>query len=285
MRPKVLEALAVGRLIDEFGGDVLVKWDRAAEISTAHRAMRRMMVEEALAALATTTGRNIPMPSWSPHRLPRDGRIAIIGPSPAYEDAKHGELGWSRASRRLHRELKRCGVDGRMVTDLTAVPHWPQNGSQGQRPPTTRELTEARPLLLAALDAADVDHVILHGSHAMHQWRKDLKLEDVAGCQFLWGSRWWATPIMHWSAVTYDTAMYERRWSEHIATVAETLYDPDPVMGQRLSSVCVAKGCRGSVDAWDEDGVPWCRSHVARGQGGHRHAQPQPPTVQGELAI
>lgn len=275
------EARAVGRLLDTFGGDVLVDWRREADRSAGRRLRDQTAVDEMVEAVDGATV----LPAWAPLRLARTGRVAIVGPSPTYEDVKHGTLGWSGASRRIHQELRTCGVRTDHVTDLSAIVHWPSNGPRSQRPPTTRELTQARPLLLSALDAADVDHVVLHGSHAMHQWRKDLKLDEVAGGQYLWAGRWWVTPVLHWSAVNYDRATHERRWCEQIAQFVETIYDDAPVVSTRLGTVCVAKGCGAGLYGWDQDGVPWCRTHVGVGQGGHRATRVNAPVVQGGLAL
>ena len=45
------------------------------------------------------------MPRWASLSLPRESRIAVIGPAPTFEDASHGEVGWSSAANCLRFDI------------------------------------------------------------------------------------------------------------------------------------------------------------------------------------
>lgn len=274
------ELAAMRRLIDHFGADIALELRAPLPREPRVRAALRMAVEEEIERRYLERNEHIfPIyPRWSPSRLERDGRIAIIGPSPAWEDHKHGELGWSRAARALTQQLRKDGIHPDRVSELTTVFHWTTNGEpKGNRAPTPAEQDEARADLFDALDAADVEYVLLHGLHAVKAWRVDVKMTEVVGGLYLMHNRWLVYPINHATAVLrqdgYDAAEWRRQLAQFVEHV-ENGSGFDVFRESCIKNLSTGSGCSGGFYAWDEDGVPWCSAHYDEGRKGvKKHAK------------
>lgn len=272
------ERRAVARLVSELGADIMLRFCEPPELAPRQRLAKRMDVEQTMHLYGSERGVDVVTPDWSPYKLDRTGRLAIIGPAPTFDDVKHNELGWDRATRTLVRELRQLEVPADHITLLTTVCHWTNNGPRSNRPPTAREIAEQRDILHAALDAADVEYVILHGSHALHAWRNDLSLEQCAGKTFLWHGRWYVMPMMHTSVMLRDPHVLRHEWAQQVAHVVNDLLDPRE-RTQLFGTHCVKKGCSNEFYAWDATAVPWCERHF------QPYAEPltRPAHIQGGL--
>lgn len=229
----------------------------------------------------TPHGHDPLMPQWSNIRLPRESRVAVIGPAPTFEDAEKGEVGWSRADRLLGQTLRKAGLEDGQITWIHCVWCWPDGGiadapssrgrSRGRqiripRPPTTRELNDWHPMMMAALDAADVDYVLLHGHQAVHAWRPDMSVEKALGAQFIWANRWMVSAVHHASYLSRERdAQVEREWREGVAQFVYRAVNG--ITWDAFARRCVlcksgSGGGTGTFYAWDEDGVAVCEKHM-----------------------
>lgn len=280
------------RLVNELGADILVTKRTIPPLSTFERRKLRHRVEEAALdhhqERQGTTHQCITlcfdhepiMPLWSPVTMERTGRIAVVGPSPTVEAVLKGELGWSRSERVLADALRRSGLGLDQITWLNVCWCWPaldggesyQRGTKvvkTSRSPNAQETALWHPFLMQALEAADVDYVLLHGGHAKSAWRPDLTIEQVGSGMHLWKNRWMVTAVNHVSAVMRkDSVISEQKWRVRIGRFAEAVHD-----GRGLESLPVAcVKCYHPLFGYDPDGVPYCSEHFAQGVKGREKA-------------
>jgi uracil-DNA glycosylase len=287
---------AMRRLINEFGAEIVLQQNPQLPRSTAERVGQRLAVEDAVVEWHTVSRGSRDdctcnpdpehdpiLPAWSPPKLDRPGRIAVVGPVPTWEAVKHGELGWSKAERLLGQHLRHAGIAPDMVTWLTACWCWPRGSDdKTQRAPTPAELDRWRPWLMQALDAADVDYVLLHGAHAVGLWRSGIQVTATSGRLYLFADRWWVTPLPHASAVLRPDGIPATDWKRDIARFVG--YVAEGLGFEALATDCHL--CGGGFYAWDGDGVSWCADHYANGFKSYVNAVNQrnrKPQTQGEL--
>ncbi len=137
------------------------------------------------------------------------------------------------------------------------------------RAPSPRELEQWYPLLMAALDAADVEYVLLHGHQAVHAWRPDLTVETVSRqhAQFMWNNRWLVSAVHHASYITRERdVVIEKQWKEGVAQFAYRAING--IVWDGFARGCVMPGsggagtvCMAGFYGWDEDGVAMCQKH------------------------
>lgn len=267
------ELAAIRRLIDQFDADILLKRQPQLPRDSRYRAQsRRQLEDEALewhhlrthtinpCTVNTEPTHNPIMPAWSDYRLDPPGRIAVIGPAPSWEDARHGELGWSRSARLLEDVLRKAGVGREHITWISACWCWPDDGPKGNRPPTVQELDLWHHWTMQALDAADVDYVLLHGSHALRTWRQDLPVTALAGGLYLWNERWFVSAIPHTSAVLRPNGLPHSEWLRDIATFVGNVQEGSGF--ENFGTKCI--DCGHSLYAYDGDGIPYCGEHFEK---------------------
>lgn len=272
---KAVEIAAVQRLVEMFDARVMVSRDTRPENHTAAgRLTMRVGVDERVAsctACGLRDGCTAPItPSWAPARLGRPGRVAVVAEAPSIEEDRKGECGVGRVAGILYAALRHGGLPAEMVTWINAVACTPwvegaggQSAQPATRPPRDLEVATCRANVLAALDAADVDYVLLLGAAAVRSWRPDLAVTKVAGGWYLWGSRWFVYPVVHTNAMLRGDSTEAREWQRQIAGFCELVANGTGLEG--LGVTCVEADCRGSVYGYDADGVPWCDVHFGPG--------------------
>lgn len=267
---KAEDLRALRLLIDTFDADIIFSLKDQPELTPARRALNRGYVEDdALlwhehhmsCATDPRDGHQPIMPLWSPYRLPRPGRVAVIGPCPTWDAVKHGGLGWSRAERMLSDQLRGAGIGRDMVTWINACWCWPAANLDGRghdnRPPTNAEIDTWKSWTLSAIEAADVRYVLLHGAHAVRVWRPDLKVTALSGDLFLWNDKWFVTPIPHASNVMRENGLPIEEWKRGLSSFAGHVTEDVGLSG--FSVKCIH--CNHGFYAWDGDGVPYCSEH------------------------
>lgn len=286
---KAKELAAMRRLIDTFGAEIVLQHRPPFPRTPMDRASQRLEVEDAArdwhlmrhgtpdaCTCRVDADGDDPheplMPEWSPYGLDRPGRIAVIGPGPTFEDISRGGHGYSRSERLLSDALRRAGIAREMVSWLHACWCWPQAGATGVRAPTPLELDAWHPWLRLALDAADVEYVLLHGAHALRAWRGDLTISGAGTAQYLWGERWWVNVIPHASNVMRRDGIPETPWREQVAVFVSRVLEGVAFDG--LGTKCVeclrngaaTGGARSTAQfyGWDSDGVAYCEEHFEK---------------------
>lgn len=297
-RRKADDIRAMRLLIDQFGAEIALEHRPPLPRDKRERLAMQMAVEDAAITWHTegngslrqcslnnggalemcNTPHDPLLPDWASLNLPRESRVAVIGPCPTFEDGQHGEVGWSRAERALRRALIRAGLHQDQITWLHCVWCWPDGGvvpaesargrSRGRtvripRPPTTGELAAWHPFLMSALDAADVEYVLLHGGHAVHAWRPDLGVERVLRPQMLWQDRWLVSAIKHGSTLTRDRDVdAQREWNQGIDRFVQRVLNG--VVFEDFTKRCMyCPSMSGSnFYAWDGDGIGVCEKHM-----------------------
>lgn len=245
-------------LIDAFDADIMINYQPQPPMSMTQRVSAQFTVEDNSTRRDPTA---IP-PWWAHHRLPREGRVAVVGPCPDEREVAHSELGWSRASQAVQRALQHAGVHKDRVTWMSACWTAPWDGSGDAklyRMPTIDEVEYWRDMTMDALRAADVAYVLLHGVHATRLWRQDLKLVDVAGGWFLWDDRWFVTPVNHVSGVNRGGELTPDDWARQVSRFAERVNAGAGV--DALDVKCVKCSVGVAIYAYDGDGVGYCRGH------------------------
>lgn len=249
-------------LIDTFGATILFQWREPLPMLRRERAIRRNRVEN---RIIEELGGEI-RPFWSPPSLDRPGRVAVVHAAPHKSDVAEGELGNGVSAHRVRSALAAGGIAARAVTELACT--W----RVLDRQPTVDEVAAGHQVLIDAIDAADVNYVLLHGVHAMHCWRPDMTLGQMTGKVGLWKSRWWVVPIHHAdSAFQFHASVSREQWHQSIQAFCDLVHHPDPFsLPERY---CVARGkdtlCGTGAYAWDEDALPWCEAHWDKGRQGH----------------
>lgn len=286
MATKRQETAALRRLIDQLGADIVLQKADASPRDRGERLGPRIAADDrcdACEACDLRGGCKRPLtPIWPQARLDRAGRVAVIGEAPSWEEERAGALDHGRAGSVLARTMAGAGVPADRVTYLTAVACWPNNGPRASKPPTLQQAVTCRQNLMVALDAADVDYVILLGAWATRAWRGDLGVTAVAGGMYLWQQRWFVLPIEHTNSVLREGATVEARtWRDHVVTACQRVISGAGF--EEFSHQCVK--CTAPMYGWDEDGVPWCAEHFNDGRGGRVKANRTKPadTQQGAL--
>lgn len=205
----------------------------------------------------STQGHDCIPAEFSPARLDPEGRCAVLFPAPCARDMVHGELGWSQGERLLADHLRRCGIPASHVAWIPLVGCAPTDAEGHQRPPTADELAAHWPTTLEYLDAADVRHVLLHGTHAVRAWRGDLKVTEQAGIQGLMLQRWFVTPIPHATAVLRPNGLPITEWSRWVTDFSQRVTENVGLEG--LGTRCVK--CGAGLYAYDADGIALCEEH------------------------
>lgn len=260
------EQAAVRRLIEEFDADIMIQLNPPFPREPRERVQMRSQVCNAINARYGDVVYELP--DWASYKLDRNESVAVVHPSPPLDN---------RACRVLSWWLNKNGLG--QVSHIPAVFHDTQY-------PTNRELDASHALLVAALDAADVECVLLHGAHALHAWRPDLTLEQTAGNVYLMSDRWWIVPVWHANAVMRQDGKPTALWTAHIERFTD--FATSPTGFNALGHRCTAQDCREPFYSWDEDGVPWCSHHFDKGRAGAyraRQRRTKDTSVQGGLAI
>lgn len=267
---------AVGRLIDNFGATVLVQLDTPEEMSWIGRLKLRIEAEERVefctaCPLHRSRGGDTETPLtpyWSPYRLSRAGRVAVITDAPTMQEHTAGELGHGPLFQTVRAELRQNGIDPDHITYLTTVACTPLLHARGgvrRTPPDPAHSAICVSNLMQSLKAADVDYVLLLGGHAARAWRRDLSLEHTAGHWFVWDSRWMVFPAEHPSVVlSRAKSISATEWREHLGKFCRGVRDR--VGLEQLSFGCMKSTCREGTYAYDDDGVPWCHEHFKAGK-------------------
>lgn len=154
----------------------------------------------------------------------------------------------SNARQIMSRALSRGGVLRDQVAHVWAVPRVLPG------PPLAEQIAPYRMHALSAVDAANVEHVVLIGSGAVKLWRQDLQVSKVAGGTYVWQNRWLIHPIMNPTSVLADRTL-EDAWKHGMGRVLLALNEEHT----RLGVACVE--CGRGMDVYDEHAVPWCREH------------------------
>lgn len=282
-RKKADDIRTMRLLIDNFGADVALEHKPVLPRDKRERVSMQMAVEDAAIDWHTsqhlcTLNTGIPryadhdplMPRWASLDLPRESRVAVVGPAPSHMDGLKGEVGYAKPDRLLGQQLRSAGIDDSQITWLYCVWCWPDGGSQGApstrgssrgrllrmpRPPSSGELTAWHPFLKAALDAADVNYVLLHGLQAVNAWRPDLGMGQVVGSQYMWDNRWFVTPLHHATALKHlKETSAARDWELGIEQFAYRV--ENGVTFGEFPMRCTF--CRDRYYACDDDGVAVC---------------------------
>lgn len=259
------------RLVDTFGADVAVSIRERPELTAGDRLRARLAAEDRTTGCtacelheANGGQSSVPLvPFWSPAKLGRAGRVAVLVDAPTFEEHHAGELGRGALYRAVRQEFRDNGIARERVTYLTCVActplaYGPRRGLS-RVPPERKHVDVCTANVLASLDAADVNYVLLLGGHATRAWRADLRLADVTGQWFVWGRRWLVWPTEHPSVVLKSGTRERTQWREQVAAFCRGVNDG--VGLESLGTGCVTSQCAETWYVWDDDGVPWCKTH------------------------
>jgi uracil-DNA glycosylase family 4 len=266
---KKAERQAVTRLIDTFGADIAISLRNKEDINSGERLKRRLACEgiiENCHACSLRAEQGTPLtPFWSPPKLRRPGRIAVLGDAPTIEEHRAGELGRGPLYRTIHSTLRDSGIIPERITYLTTVFCTPMVQNKNKRgatrvPPARENVQACESNVTRALHAADVAYVLLLGGHATRAWRPDMHLANVAGKWFTWRNKWMVFPVEHPSVVLTRTKSGKDigNWYEQIRRFAMGVGGDIGLEG--LSTACIMD-CGQKFYAWDDDGVGWCQEH------------------------
>jgi hypothetical protein len=248
------ELAALIRVIDTFGADIAVSTQPPLPRTTKERVQMRLAVEEE----ASMFGGEL-LPLWSPPRLDRPGRVAVV------TSGRDGEPGFSKPDRMVQHTLRHAGIPVDRVAWVPAVWRW----DNPTAPPSPEMVDLWQPFVLRALDAADVDFILLHGSVALQAFRFDIKISQAVGRQFIWQRRWFVTPVASANSVLRKDGQPEAEWRRAIVAFADRVNDNHGLNG--LSDTCLL--CGNFMYAWDDDGVPYCRDHFEKNWRRHEAAK------------
>lgn len=267
------ERRALELVLEAFGPDALVQRLDTRPMTPAERLRARLAAEacvEGCTACALHAARGGAcerplVPLWSPHRLPAEGRVAVLVDAPTIEEHRAGQLGRGPLWRVVRQALTDGGIAPERISYLTTVACTPltQTLRDVARVPPAREHVDACTAnVMRSLLAADVQHVLLLGGHATRVWRPDLRLADVAGKWFVWQGKWMVFPAEH-PRVMFGGRAHDKEaaeWGESVRRFSRGVCDG--VGLEALSTTCIVSGCREPFHAWDDDGVPWCATHL-----------------------
>lgn len=187
-------------------------------------------------------------------------KFAVVGEAPGPREDEKGEPFIGPAGRLLRTFFEEAGINSDRVTYINTVSCFPDVDGK-VRAPTREESGACRKNLMAQLDAANVQHVLLIGGKAMDAWRGDLTITDTHGRWGLWMDRWVVMGIFHPAAVLRGQRQYkpliqgdlEKFWD---AIVHEVGFDG------LVEEDCVR--CGGMAEEWDRDAVGYCAVHWDR---------------------
>lgn len=255
-------------IIDTFNGTILFQWRPPLPALPKQRVIMQSRIDDRVYGCGGDV-----VPYWARPSLDRPGRVAVVHAVPSKSDHAAGTMGNGVSAHRVRSGLAAGGIAASMVTEIATVPMFLD------RMPTVDEMATHHNLLLDAIDAADVDYVLLHGSHALHCWRPDLTLAQMAGKVGLWRSRWWVSAIYHAESAYQGHGMLTREeWMGSIVRFTDLVNAPDPF--KMVHERCIARTksglCEAGAYAWDEDALPWCDEHFDKGRQGHLDAAKGP---------
>ena len=244
---------ALTRVLDTMGGDVEISWQPPEPMTKGQRIRRRFAVDEQIAR--EHTGAAV-YPFWSD--ATEDNTVAILHSTS--DGAKDGLYG-SGQKAALTRQALKPQIPSSRVSELGVV-SIKVDGS-----PTSDQCLTGRPLMLAALEAADTRFVLLHGAHALHSWRPDLTLKQYAGRVGLWNKRWWVVPVPQVDGITTRRSEWSMEdWLRMVGRFVDLASGPDPF--HHIERSCVHRTgrsgsglCDVGASHWDEDAVPYCDQH------------------------
>lgn len=231
----------------------MITQQRPTERSKRERINSRFAVDD-----HDETVKGFVYPIWSPAEMAREGRVAILHST---TDGVKGEYFGSGQKAGLTRRA--LGLDPKLVSEVGVVWH-KIIGS----PPKSLVL-QYRDLTMQALDAADVDFVLLHGAAAMNLWRSDLTLGQVRGKLGLWNRRWWVCAVPQVDGVlSHRGEVTMAEWESMVRRFGELAGEWDAF--KYIGQSCIAKVgnglCGVSATKWDDDALGWCERHWEKGQ-------------------
>jgi hypothetical protein len=244
---------ALKLVLEELGGDIMVSWQEPLPLSRREQILARVSTYDVIEAAMPT-----PIIPFYAATDERGGRCAIlhsttdgirVGPD-------GGTYGAGAKASMVRRAL--TPIEHDRIAE-TGVVFEPVVGS-----PRQDMVLGQRDLMLRTLVAADVNFVLLHGAHALHAWRPDLTLKQVAGRVGLWDGRWWVVPVHQIDGVQgHQGEVTLPEWQRQVGRFVDLVRGPDPFL--MLGKTCVHRVrdgvCGGASEHWDKDGVAWCPLH------------------------
>jgi uracil-DNA glycosylase len=210
-----------------------------------------------------------PVPAYYPPTHART-KFAVIGEAPGPDEDKGDDV-WGRqpfigrSGQLLRRMMRTAGIDDvDEVAWLNVVSCFPHEDEK-VREPSKVERDSCQVNMVAQLNAANTGYVLLVGNTAVHQWRTNFGVTEVAGRIATWRNRWVIMPIVHPAALLRSGSKVERvrvtaqlkRWREVVDGEVDWSY--------HLPWDCVA-GDHQRAEYWDEDAVGYCVVHWDRGR-------------------
>lgn len=255
-----LERQGIARLIDTFGAEILVNFPDYKPLPKLQRAHLRVLAADTIEACTNCDlhlGCRQPVPPrWPGGSITTRAQVVVIGESPTVDDDKAGEPFTGRIGRIVKSGLLAAGLD----PDDTAwsyVNACRAHDEDVQRPPTAREQALCRENLMATIAAADAKYVLLFGGVAVHAWRDDVKVSQVAGKLFTWDNRF-VWPMWSVQAVLRDTFPVVT-WRAQMSQFGQIVADDSGT--DALHDRCIE--CSEPVHGYDPNGLPWCRLHLS----------------------
>lgn len=186
--------------------------------------------------------------------------FAVVGEAPGPKEDERGEPFVGPAGRMLRTYMEEAGVNAEKVTYINTVSCFPDVDGK-VRAPHREETKACRRNLVAQLEAANVQHVMLIGGRALDAWRSDIKITDSHGVWGLLLDRWVCMGVFHPAAILRGQRQYKQPLQDDIAefwnaVVHEVGFD------KLISQECVRCG-RVAVE-WDRDAVAYCAEHWMR---------------------
>jgi hypothetical protein len=249
------ERAAIVRLIDTFGADILVNLTPPPERARGHRARLRMM--------ATAEVDGCQACGLCDHRRPADE----IGPrwpeslTTAVELIVLTEFPCDKHHRKLIRAAlsQSEAVDPDKVAWVSVVGCRPYTVEGKLRRPSAKEREACEYNLMESLDAASCPQVLLVGAGAVSAWRKDVRITQMSDKVGIWRDRWVVGAVESPDVVNRQEGATLREWMQSVGRVVEMILGD---MAAGLGDRCMDKRCTEAVDAWDSDGLPWCKRHL-----------------------
>lgn len=186
--------------------------------------------------------------------------FAVVGEAPGPREDEKGKPFIGPAGRMLRTYLEEAGVNSDRVTYINSVSCFPDIDGK-VRPPSKEESRACRGNMVAQLEAANVQHVMLIGGRALDAWRGDLKITDVHGVWGLLLDRWVVMGVYHPAAILRGQRQYKKPLQEDLARFWDAVVH-EVGFEKLISEECVR--CGRGAEEWDRDAVGYCAEHWAR---------------------